>query len=122
MENYEIATKKNNRYRAVIYSVSYNNPIHDVFKISELFKLKTYSRGFILFDLLLSNGDNFNRFVEAYFDGNEIVASTLKVIKLKDQKFLKDINSYYKTHLKFLNNSVLSPSENSNMQKGNFKN
>ena len=67
--------------------------------------------GFVLFDLLLSNGDSFNRFAEAYFDGYEIKRDMICVVSLNDTKQLKYINSHYKERTVELNNSVLTPSE-----------
>ena len=35
-------------------------------------------KGLVLFDLLLSNGDEYNRYVEAYFDGKFFELSSFK--------------------------------------------
>lgn len=111
MASYQIIRKKSSKYQAVIYSVSYNNPIQDIQEISEYMRKYIEVKGYVLFDLLLSNGENFNRFAEGYFDGYEISFNSLKVIELTDAKEIQGINSFYKKNKNLLNNSVLSPSE-----------
>lgn len=111
MNSYQIILKRSSKYQAVIYAVSYNNPIQDIHEISEYIRKQTNIAGYVLFDLLLSNGENFNRFAEGYFDGYEIKYSSIKVIELDDAKILQDVNSYYKKNRQVLNNGILSPSE-----------
>lgn len=109
--NYYIDYHKCNKYSAIVYSASYVNPFEEILDISlEIKKTLSYG-GFVLFDLLLSNGDNFNRFAEAYFDGREIKRDSINIISLDNVKELKQINSYYKGRLAELNNSILTPSE-----------
>lgn len=111
MASYQVIRKKNSKYEVVIYSISYNNPIHDIQEISEYMREHIDVEGYVLFDLLLSNGENFNRFAEGYFDGHEISFASLKVIELTDVKEIQAINSFYQNNRNLLNNSVLSPSE-----------
>ncbi|WP_418750025.1 type II toxin-antitoxin system RnlB family antitoxin [Frisingicoccus sp.] len=111
MASYQVIRKKRSKYQAVIYSVSYNNPIHDIREISEYMRKHIDVEGYVLFDLLLSNGENFNRFTEGYFDGYEISFNSLKVIELTDAQEIQAINSFYQNNRKLLDNSVLSPSE-----------
>lgn len=111
MTNYYIDFNKYNKYSAVIYSTSYRSPFDSIGSITEELRINLSEAGFILFDLLLSNGDSFNRFVEAYFDGKEIKRDSISVISINDMKQLKQINSHYNGHFDELNNSVLSPSE-----------
>lgn len=111
MAGYQVIRKKCNKYQAIIYSISYNNPIQDIRGISEYMRKHIHVDGYVLFDLLLSNGENFNRFAEGYFDGYEISFNSLKVIELTDAQEIQAINSFYQKNKNFLNNSVLSPSE-----------
>lgn len=111
MANYNIDYKKCNKYSAVIYSSSYINPLDSITDITFEIKRNLIGAGFVLFDFLLSNGDNFNRFAEAYFDGKEIKRDTICVVKLENVNELKQINAHYKGKNKELNNSVLSSSE-----------
>ena len=118
MNSYQIILKQSSKYQAVIYSISYNNPIQDIREISEYIRKQTNIAGYVLFDLLLSNGENFNRFAEGYFDGYEIKYNSLKVVEVHDANTLQDINSYYKKNRQILNNGILSPSEKYKYAKG----
>ena len=109
--NYSIEYRKHNKYLAVIYSSSYINPFDSIKEINNEMKHNSLKEGFVLFDLLLSNGNNFNRFFEAYFDGQEIKKESITVVVSKEIVNLKSINSHYKGRTKEVNNSVLSPSE-----------
>ena len=109
--NYSIEYHRHDKYLAVIYSSSYINPVDSIKEINGDMERNLLKEGFVLFDLLLSNGNNFNRFFEAYFDGHEIKKDTVTVVVSKEIDDLKSINSHYKGRIKELNNSVLSPSE-----------
>lgn len=111
MPNYCIDFHKCDKYSAVIYSASYKSPFESIADITKEIRINLSDAGFILFDLLLSNGDGFNRFAEAYFDGYEIKRETICVINLNDANQLKYFNSHYKGRTVELNNSVLAPSE-----------
>ncbi len=41
MNSYQIILKQSSKYQAVIYSVSYNNPIQDIREISEYIRKQT---------------------------------------------------------------------------------
>ena len=118
--SYSILFEKKEKYTAVIYSNSYMNPIHDIKKISIDLCQHLNKECVLLFDLLLSNGDNFNRFVEAYFNGKEILLDTIKVIEVNDSHFLDEINTFYKDNYKMLNESVLSARERFKYAKKNI--
>ncbi len=109
--NFSIDFIKSNKYSAVIYSVSYISPFNSLNDITAEIRANLRKKGFILFDLLLSNGDCFNRFAEAYFDGEKIILDSITIIDIEDITQLKHINAHYKGREKELNNSVLSPSE-----------
>lgn len=111
MINYNVVFEECEKYSAIIYSLSYDNPIHDIQIISEELN-KTISKScYILFDLLLSNGENFNRFVEGYFDGAKISFDSLSVIDLPTETNLSRINSFYRKNPSVLNNGVLTNSQ-----------
>ena len=109
--NYNIDYHKCNKYSAIVYSVSYINPFEEILDISLEIKKTLSDGGFVLFDLLLSNGDSFNRFAEAYFDGREIKKDSINIISLDNVMELRQINLHYKGCSSELNNSVLTPSE-----------
>lgn len=111
MKNYSIDFHQYDKYAAIIYASSYISPFDSLYEITNDIKLKIENAGYILFDLLLTNGDSFNRFAEAYYDGYEIRESSIKVISLKVPDDLKYINAHYFGRAKELNNSVLPPTE-----------
>lgn len=112
MISYTIDTKlQTDKYSAVIYALSYNNPLHDISSISMTLRKATAAPGYILFDLLLSNGVNFNRFVEGYFNGEIIAFDSLNVVELRDHCQIERINAYYHNNPSILNAGILSPSE-----------
>ena len=117
MISYSVDTKlKTDKYRAVVYALSYNNPLHDISSISTTLREMIASPGYVLFDLLLSNGANFNRFVEGFFNGKTVVFDSLNVVELRDFHQIECINPYPT----ILNNSVLSPSEKMRFGKQTF--
>lgn len=64
----------------------------------------------MLFDLLLSNGDNFNRFAEAYYDGSDLSTDSISIADISSEQ-LKGLNIYYRGKTKELSKSVLSTKE-----------
>ena len=99
------------KYGAVIYALSYNNPLDDINNISSSLRKKRTSPSYVLFDLLLSNGVNFNRFVEGYFNGQIISFDSLSIVELHDHCQIERINAYYQKNPAVLNEGVLSASE-----------
>ena len=111
MENYNIVYLNDELYKVIIYSNSYINPIQYWKEISEEIQKSVNKEVIILFDMLLSNGENFNRFAKAVFDGKEIQFNTIEIINITDEKLLKKINSFYNKKIRILNNSVLTSSQ-----------
>ena len=109
--NYFIEYTTLGKYQAIIYAASYINPINAIKEVGSSISEKLPNGGHILFDLLLSNGDSFNRFAEAYFDGRLIKRDSISIVCLKDFSQLQHLNAHYKGRSKELNNSVLSPRE-----------
>lgn len=110
MRSYNIVYKKYGKYSAIIYSVSYLSPLEEISQISKDLKKKLKNGDYVLLDLLLSNGDNFNRFAEFCYDGSDIKVSEISLTDVSGDE-LKALNQYYKGRVKELNNSVLSPKE-----------
>lgn len=110
MCSYNIVYKRYGKYSAVIYPVSYMSPLEEISQISKDLKKKLKCGDCVLLDLLLSNGDNFNRFAEFCYDGNDIKMSSVSVIEISGDE-LNILNQYYKGRVKELSNSVLTPQE-----------
>ena len=73
--------------------------------------LKKHFKGDILFDLLLSNGNNSTRFFKAHFDGVQIATNSYKKVAAPELKIVKKTEAYFYKNKSLLNNSVLSSSE-----------
>lgn len=99
------------KYKLVVYATSYVNPIDDAMSIESQIAKDLPEGGHILFDMLLSNGDTFNRFAEAYFDGHSIQRNSMKVVSIRKPAYIRRLNAHYKGRPVELNNSVLSPRE-----------
>ena len=67
-------------------------------------------KGEIVFDLLLSNGDNSQRFFKAIFDGYKILMTSYTSLS-PDQKILKKTAQYFRKNKSLFDNSVLSSRE-----------
>lgn len=110
MNTFNIIYKHYDKYAAIVYPVSYHNPIEDIHSVSVELKKHLITDCYILFDLLLSNGNNFNRFAEGYYDGNDIKLNTINVIEIPSDK-VHELDMYYHGKTKELNKSVLSAKE-----------
>ena len=109
MEKYDIVKSKSNQYEHIVYATSWHNPLYHLDEIAESIgtMVNPSKKCHILFDILLSNGNNFNRFALGFFDGEKIEGESLEVFQINDKKNLKEINSYYKTHRAYLPNGIL---------------
>lgn len=109
MKSFVISSEKKDKYKAVIYATSIYSPFDELEDISEeLRKCGVLEAGELLFDLLLSNGNCFNRFVTAHFDGRRINRNSLSVINIEDKELVSAVNCFYTKNLELLSNGVLS--------------
>lgn len=92
----------------IIHAISYENPLEHVHEISQDIAKHTGEPCEILFDLLLSNGYEFNRFVSCHFDGKRIDEKSLTIRSITDSKTLESIDSWYSDKPDYLANSVLN--------------
>ena len=94
----------------IIYPTSYLNPLNNV-TILEKYLFSTVGEPceFIV-DLLLCNGNEFNRFIHFSFDGRRIRKESIQIIDIAEET-KKNINSFYRTHLEILKEGVLLPDE-----------
>ena len=93
-------------YKYVVLATSYENPIDELKNIEDELKVKKYS-GKVLFDLLLCNGMNSNRFVEIKFDGERFDLSSSITIKNPNSSIKEGTHQYLKDKPALLENSVL---------------
>lgn len=78
-------------YNAVAYATSYINPLSNLSETSNELSNKIDGSCNILFDLLLSNGNSYNRFVYCKFDGNTIMRETIDIIDKNEMKHIYEI-------------------------------
>jgi hypothetical protein len=105
MENFKIK-KIENKQKYIVLSTSYISPLDELFDLEEKLQMLEY-KGTIIFDLLLCNGLEQNRFLEAFFDGNFIDISNVSILNQVDEKIKEISRNFYKENLYALENSVL---------------
>ena len=113
----EYRLKKYNDIGYMIYSISSYNPIDCISKIEKEFDKKSY-KGNVIFDLLLSNGNNFNRYLKAYFDGNRFKPDSYSIISEPKIELKKKSTEFYKKNINFLENSIISKPNKFMIKKG----
>lgn len=110
MNSYNIIYERHGKYSAIVYPVSYLNPIDEIQHISMDLRKHFPAGCYVLFDLLLSNGDNFNRFAEVFFDGKIIKRGAVCITEVSPEELMQ-LNRYYRGKTKELSESVLTAKE-----------
>ena len=67
--------------------------------------------GHVVFDLLLSNGNNSRRFFDAFFDGFTIIQSTLVKMSPAPEDYHRITNQFIKSHPDILSQGILRSSD-----------
>ncbi len=102
------------KYDYIFYSTSFDSSANDKNSILKILKEKKIDKGYIILDLLLSKGNNFNRFVEMYVENT----------KIEKIQLLKEVNSEIKniSFEFYLKNKYLLNKKNSifNFEKSLF--
>lgn len=110
MKEITIVKRKISNNDYIIFPDSYINPLANL----SLFEKELINNiGIscqILVDLLLCNGDNFNRFVSLEFNGSNIDRSSIRIITLNATE-QKDVNEFYKKNKNVISKGVLVSSE-----------
>ena len=86
-----------NEYSAIIFSVSYVNPVQrleDIEKRLSDEKLK----GKVLFDLFACNGNLENRYCEAEFNGTRFYSDSFRIVKRISDKIKTQTIKFYKEY------------------------
>lgn len=97
-------------------STSYLNPLDDLDELEDT--LGNEFCGKILFDLLLSNGNSSNRYIEANYNGKSFDYASFKIPNTIDKK-VRDISTYfYSNNEQFLNSNVVSNAFKFLLKKG----
>lgn len=75
-----IDIQRTDRNAVVVFATSCCNPLSNMDQLSNELSHTIQESCDILFDLLLSNGDSYNRFVMCKFDGTAIVRESIDII------------------------------------------
>ena len=108
MKNYKVqkVNNINNKYEYIIFAINDDSPLEYLQDIEKDLAKKNF-KGLVLFDLLLSNGDEYNRYVEAYFDEKFFELSSFKDPTLNQEIERISIN-FFKKHPEYIDKGVLS--------------
>lgn len=94
----------------IIFPISYFNPLSKVTML-EIELVNNVGRPCkALVDLLLCNGENYNRFVSLRFDGLKIDKRSIEIIELSERERY-NVNEFYRTNREIIGNGVLIPRE-----------
>jgi hypothetical protein len=93
--------------KAVVSSTSYVSPLQELLDLSRQLKIENY-RGEVIFDLLCVNGNNPNRFISIFFNGDAFDKSSVKLIEHPGKKIIEIQTKFYKEHPQYISNSILS--------------
>ncbi len=107
---FEIGSLDKRKKQAIIYSTNYLRLEEYVNEVAFLLKEKSF-KGKVIFDLLLSNGNSFNRYIEMLFDGDNFEIKTTRIINDIDDNIINNSLDFYSSHESYLDNSVLSKSQ-----------
>jgi hypothetical protein len=100
----------------LILSNSYNSPIEHLEQIET--NLRNSYSGRVIFDLLLSNGNSSNRFIEAKFDGEKFDYTSFRILPEVDREIKEVSASYYRNNENFLQSSIVSNAFKFLLRKG----
>lgn len=110
MNNYEILTIKNEKYKYVVLATSYMNPIDELYNIEDDLRQKEFV-GEVMFDLLFCNGITNNRYLEVYFNGYSFDVIKSRVLDDVDVAIKETIYSFYISNKNMLEYSSLLKAE-----------
>lgn len=106
MKTFDVKRMPSTSYPYIVFSTSYVNPLDDLDNVERA--LRTEYKGKVLFDLLLSNGNASNRFVEAMFDGEKFDDNSFHKVENVGDDVLQFSASYYRQS-KYLEQSKIVP-------------
>ena len=104
MREYEI--KQHSKIGFIVYSTSYYSPTEYIQNIEKVLRELNYI-GSVYFDLLLSNGNNFNRYMKVNFDGKKF-KNNFEIVSNPQLELKKESLKFYQNNFELLENSILS--------------
>lgn len=110
--------EKCHSYSACVLFQTHDSPFSLIEELkNELQSKNIYGR--ILFDTLFHSGNSKDRFIEVYFDGNEIDTITAHVVKIeKGNGIRKVIAEILKDNYELLEDSILNSVQKKLLSKG----
>ena len=114
MKGYDIKTfqNKNKDVQYVIFSTFFMSPLDFLEEIEKELSMQINEEKEVIFDLLLSNGNNSNRYGKAIYDRKKFKHGSFESISIpKEDELRKFSMQYYKEHTDYVNNSILSSAQ-----------
>lgn len=95
MKKYEFITfKETKREINIVFSTTYISPLKCLNDIKKDLS-KSDVKGDVLFDFLLSNGNNSKRFAKIYFNGQDFIGDTFEYIKVDKNEIYRKLSAEY---------------------------
>lgn len=91
MKNFIIVRLANLRFQCIVLATSYENPLENLEEIEIDLKNQNYE-GLIIFDMLACLGDNNNRFLSCYFDGQNLDLTTFEEVKIEKSNSIRKLS------------------------------
>lgn len=118
MCQFKVMPLHDSKYDVVVLAESFESPLESLEEVAEALRSYQYVGKRILFDSLLSIGNNEERFVEAYFEEDFLYDSFKYVKILKTDNLRKDSALFFRNHSSILENSVLTKIQRELLIKG----
>ena len=111
IKGYDIKTfqNENKDVQYVVFSTFFISPTYFLKEIEKELSIQINEEKEIIFDLLLSTGNNSNRYRKAVYDGMEFKRKSYENISVPKKSELRKFSTqYYKEHADYVNSSILS--------------
>ncbi|WP_379142558.1 type II toxin-antitoxin system RnlB family antitoxin [Paenibacillus sp. sgz500992] len=120
MKGYELLQLSCDDFEYLVLSTSFETPLTYLMDITTELNSKSNMSNFkVVFDLLLSMGNNSERFIEAFYDGEQKNIDLFNVLKIDKKNDLRKIScEYLKQNSIFLDNSVLNSQQKKMISMG----
>ena len=111
MKEIEMLKVNTGHYGYVAIFTSNSVSALDVDILSKYLCSEKCTSGKILLDLLLVNGNAFNRYVEVYFDGKTVQQNSYSIVDNISTSIKNDVDSFLKKNKHYLQQSILTNTE-----------
>lgn len=115
MNRYHITESKHPNYPLIIFATSYVSPMGQLPVMANEPELTGYE-GFVLFDLLLSNGYASNRFITIEVNDGKFDYDSVTVVDLNDEGIMNYCLAFHQSHPEYVNNSSLFQSDKNDLR------